>query len=285
MTNAISYETIDLAMLKQYETFDTVAEMDVKIYEYIEVLRNDEQPESVIEVLRFLGRSSLRITGVSFAKYQTIADSIGISKRTVIRAMNKLADFGMIERIPTVKKWIGKSRKKSVNIIVIQAECSEVLSTMSRKDDTTAEAEQVMQDKAETVESEKEPSSHNHTSNLRTRDGEEAGKRALKTSIPRAIYSVLEPFFGAKDLYEVYGILLRAKASIDRRITLEDNAESYTDEFFNVIRKYKLGEVRNFKGLLYSAWQKVTSVVSRQIADRNASSGNRAKLFAEVMSV
>src|SRR5699024_6165302 len=135
MTNKSSkettYETIDLAQLKQYETFETIADMDAKVYEYIEVLRNNEQPESVIEVLLFLGRSSLRVTGVSFAKYQTIADSVGKSYRTVVRAMNTLADYGMIERIPTVKKWIGKSRKKSVNIIVI----SSSLSSMSHKDD------------------------------------------------------------------------------------------------------------------------------------------------------
>lgn len=76
--------------IEQYRTFKTTAQMDTKVYEYIETLRADEVAKSVIEVLRFFGRSSLRVTGISFAKYQTIADSIGISKRTVIRAAKVL---------------------------------------------------------------------------------------------------------------------------------------------------------------------------------------------------
>src|SRR5699024_4561278 len=189
MTSA-NYETIDLTKLKQYETFDTIAEMDERIYKYIEVLRNVEQPESVIEVLLFLGRSSLRVTGVSFAKYQTIADSVGKSYRTVVRAMNTLADYGMIERIPTVKKWIGKSRKKSVNIIVI----SSSLSSMSHKDDTTAETEEVTQEKPDNGENVIEPFVHNHFNSSNTLleteklTADEVIKRSLRNEKPTAIY-------------------------------------------------------------------------------------------------
>ncbi|GAB3800214.1 helix-turn-helix domain-containing protein [Virgibacillus kimchii] len=73
--------------------------MDAKIYEYIDVLRQDEQPESVVEVLLYLGRSSLRIKGVSFAKNQTIADGIGMSVSTVKRVLKALREYGMIESI------------------------------------------------------------------------------------------------------------------------------------------------------------------------------------------
>jgi len=242
-----NYETIDLAKLKQYETFDTTADMDAKIYEYIEVLRNDEQPESVIEVLRFLGRSSLRITGVSFAKHQTIADSIGISRRTVIRAMNKLADYGMIERIPTVKKWIGRSRKKSVNIIVIQA----AIPSMSHKDDTTEEAEEVTQDKLDNAEKETEPSLHNHTSNnylLET-------AKAVKNAIPTPIYNVLSPFFNAKDLQRLTGVIFRAKTA---RVRVESHADAFTDVLTDIMRRYKGGSISSLDGYIYKAIRKLS---------------------------
>ncbi|WP_269409627.1 helix-turn-helix domain-containing protein [Lentibacillus daqui] len=152
-----NYEQITFANIEKYRSFETIAKMDEKIYEYIEVLRNDEQPESVIEVLRFLGRSSLRVIGVSFAKYQTIAESIGMSKRTVIRAVNKLAGYGMIERIPTVKKWtgFGKSRKKSVNIIVVN-------SSLSPEAVTANNVENDKQNKVEKSENAAEPVNYNH---------------------------------------------------------------------------------------------------------------------------
>ncbi|MFC4387761.1 helix-turn-helix domain-containing protein [Gracilibacillus marinus] len=113
------YHTINLSELQPLATFKTTADMDEVIYSYIDILRQHNEPESVIDTLLFLGRSSLRITGISFAKYQTIADNIGKSKRTIIRIMNVLEGYGIIEKLPTTKLWRGKSRKKSVNIIRI----------------------------------------------------------------------------------------------------------------------------------------------------------------------
>lgn len=115
------YLSTNFSDLKDYATFRDQSEMDDKIYEYISVLLTNEEPDSVIEVLRFFGRSSLRVTGVSFAKYDTIAQAIGYSKRTVIRAVKTLAEYGIIEAIPTTRKWLGRGRKKSVNVIRILA--------------------------------------------------------------------------------------------------------------------------------------------------------------------
>ena len=41
---------------------------------------------------------------VSFAKYDYIADQVKISCRTVIRAVNKLEEMGIIKRIPTLEQ-------------------------------------------------------------------------------------------------------------------------------------------------------------------------------------
>ena len=129
--------------------------------------------------------------------------------------------------------------------------------------------------------SENEPLSKQYNSNTRARDGID-GKRALRTAIPTPIYKAIEPFFDAKGMYDTYGILLRAKASVDRTITLEEYADDYIDEYYNVIRKYKLGEVRSLNGLLYSAWQRVTAEISRR---RTSAAGKGlASLFAEVLN-
>lgn len=155
-----NYEKITLHNIEKYRTFNTVPEMDETIYEYIEILRQDEQPESVIEVLRFLGRSSLRVTGVSFAKYQTIADKIGKSVSTVKRAVKALKDYGIIEAIPTVRKWkrLGKSRQKSVNIIVIQSS----IPSMIPQDETTGNDVQTATEQADKSESQSEPVNYKH---------------------------------------------------------------------------------------------------------------------------
>lgn len=117
--NDTIYLTINLKELQKYATFKKQSEMDDDIYRHIVKLRADEVPTSVIDVLLCLGRSSLRVLGVSFNRYETIAQSIGKSKSTVLRAVRALKEYGIIDVIPTLKKWgsYGHSRKRSVNVI------------------------------------------------------------------------------------------------------------------------------------------------------------------------
>src|SRR5699024_745087 len=81
------------------------------------------------------------------------------------------------------------------------------------------------------------------------------------------IYEAMQPFFSGKEMYDSYGILLRAKAAIDRSITLEEYGNRYVDAFYNVIRLYKAGKVRkSLRGLLYASWERLSAEISRQKA-------------------
>ncbi|MFC0525509.1 hypothetical protein ACFFGV_18145 [Pontibacillus salicampi] len=254
-----TYLTTDLSELAEYATFEQQLEMDEAIYAYIETLQMEEEPQSVIEVLRFLGRSSLRVLGVSFAKYQTIADSCDVSKSTVMRAIKRLDHYGMIERFPTVKKWFGKAKRKSVNIIRI----NRAMTTQGEHAEVEVET---TDDKDEQNEKQSEPIKHNHTIQEHKRDGESSiNPRALRQSIPSVIYEALSSFYDVHGLYEVYGTLLKAKASVNREITLEEHGEAYVDVFLNAVRKYKRGAIGKLNGYLYAAWQSVTSEVSRKL--------------------
>ncbi|GAE93807.1 hypothetical protein JCM21714_2914 [Gracilibacillus boraciitolerans JCM 21714] len=155
----MQYLTINLPELQSLATFKTTKEMDEVIYQYIDILRTNNEPTSVIDTLLFLGRSSLRITGVSFARYEKIGNVIGKSKRTVIRIMNVLAGYNMIEKLPTTKTWYGKSRKKSVNIIQI---LPEAIPQMSPQHVTTETTEEVTQDNGKTDETVSEPINYKH---------------------------------------------------------------------------------------------------------------------------
>lgn len=155
------YLTTDLIELKEYATFGRQSEMDENIYRHIERLRADEQPESVIEVLRFFGRSSLRILGVSFAKYATIADELNVSLSTVKRAVKALKEYDIIDVIPTLKKWgsYGNSRKKSVNIVRVL----HVQASLTPQDDTAVKADEATSDNDSTDNMQAEPILHNHS--------------------------------------------------------------------------------------------------------------------------
>src|SRR5699024_10583715 len=92
-------------------------------------------------------------------------------------------------------------------------------------------------------------------------------KRGLNNAIPSEIYNVLSPHFGGQELYDIYGILLRAKAAIDRSITLEVHADKFMTVFYNVKALYKAGKVRkSLRGLLYASWERLSAEISRQEA-------------------
>lgn len=245
------YETLSFNNLGKYSKFETVASMDEVIYEYIEVLRNDEQPESVIEVLRFFGRSSLRITGVSFAKYQTIIDSVGKSRSTVVRAINTLESYGMIERIPTVKNWLGrgKSRRKSVNIIAIQ-------SSMIHQDDTTTEDVQANEDKAEEVETGSQSLFFKHNYSSYVLESQRALETAgIRNNVPYVLYDTLSRFYAGKELRKFIGIVFRAKTS---KIRIEAHEDDFKTVILDVIRRYKDGSITNIEGYLYASIRKLS---------------------------
>lgn len=97
------------------------------------------------------------------------------------------------------------------------------------------------------------------------------GSDALKRAIPAPIYNALAPYYNADELYNAYGILLRAKASIDRNITLEDYAEEFIGGFKSVVYSFKRGRVGNLHGCLFVTWRQVATEIKRRMTLNNSS--------------
>lgn len=257
--------------LSEYAMFDSVKEMDEAIN--LHIRRNQyELNETDRDVLMMLSRYSVKYKGAAHLKIDTIAAAIGKSGRTVQRSLRKLERLGIIKREEFIRE---KSGGHGANIYVILP--VDVAADMSDREDTDKpndSGEEKADDQAETISL---LSDKNYTSletakpNKPTED--EIIKRGLKHAIPAPIYNALSPFFNGKDLYNTYGILLRAKAKISRFITLETYHERYIDAFYNVIRLYKAGKIRNLSGYLYVTWERLTAEISRQI---------KAELLAEL---
>ncbi|SFK12148.1 hypothetical protein SAMN04487936_107198 [Halobacillus dabanensis] len=246
----MDFLTIDLTKLSEYATFEKQTKMDEQIYEYIQVLRNDEAPESTIEVLLFFGRSSLRVLGVSFAKYQTIGEALNLSKSTVIRAINRLDNYGMIERLPTLKKWgIGGSRKKSVNVIRILS--------MKPQVETIEVTEEVNEGKGSGNEIIPEPSYTNHIQEHVLETGQTDEADFIKNAIPTPIFECLSPFYNARDLYTLTGIIFKAKAKVNRGLRLESHSEALKTVLMDVIRRVKEGKVNRMHSYLFASMKRL----------------------------
>ncbi|WP_338449610.1 helix-turn-helix domain-containing protein [Niallia oryzisoli] len=107
----LNYETI-----KHYQSFVTVEEMDKAVRGFLYKFKSSLS-DGAVKVLHFLWTYSVKVVGVSFAKYDTMAEAVGLSRRTVIRAVNTLEELGFIKKIPTARM----NGKQGVNLFVIQS--------------------------------------------------------------------------------------------------------------------------------------------------------------------
>ena len=254
----------NLHYLSDYSLFESVKEMDEAINNHIQ--RNQyEMNETDRTVLMTLSRYSVKYRGVAHLKVSTIAKIIGKSTITVRRALNKLASLHIIKKQTFMREKTGGN---GANIYIILP-FNDRPNTIDRE-----EPEKPTETSVKESEEIDEPinSIKHNTSNyiLDTENKNNAptdyAKKALKHAIPTPIYDALSPFFDGQGLYDAYGVLLRAKASIDRNIRLEEHAERYINAFYNVARLYKAGKVRkSFKGLLYATWERLSSEISRTV--------------------
>jgi len=124
----LNYETI-----KQYQSFATVEEMDQVVRGFLYKFKSSLS-DGAIKVLHFLWNYSVKVVGVSFAKYDTMAAAVELSRRTVIRAVKMLEELAFIKKIPTSRM----NGKQGVNLFVIQpfATIDSLLTQVSPQDVT-----------------------------------------------------------------------------------------------------------------------------------------------------
>lgn len=86
--------------LREFETFETVSELNEYIHNVLTQfdLKNTER-----ELLLLLGRYSVKFVGVSFLKLDSMAELLGVSKRTIQRALKALGELGIIKRVRTIR--------------------------------------------------------------------------------------------------------------------------------------------------------------------------------------
>lgn len=102
--------------LAQYTTFTSVEEMDQHVEKHIQAHYYDLTKSERAIVFK-LASHSLQHPGASHLKAKTIADSLGISTKTVYRAIKKLESLGIIKKVNYTR---GKGGKGANIYIILQ---------------------------------------------------------------------------------------------------------------------------------------------------------------------
>ncbi|AWM47508.1 helix-turn-helix domain-containing protein [Bacillus amyloliquefaciens] len=243
--------------LAEHQTFDSTAALNTAVYEHIK--RNTyDLNDTDRQALKKIARYAVKFSGAAHLKAETLADLIGKSVKTARRALNKLATLGIVKKIATTRKINGG---KGANIIVILPVDDQ--STMSNR----GQAERPTETTAAVPKTENEPSdsikrSKNQNNVL---DTAVIPAEALKGALPDEIFNAMSRYFDAEDIYKYYGILLRAKASVDRTIRLEEHAAPFVEAWHATILKAKTHEIRRFDDYLYAGFREAAWTVKARL--------------------
>ncbi|WP_432359175.1 hypothetical protein [Sporosarcina sp. UB5] len=89
--------------LKEYSRFTTIDEMDAAAEQHL-MTHWDELTKSDCQVLDVIRRYSVKY-GAAHLKHGTIEEAIGKSNVTVRRAIRKLVNLGIIEKVSETQNW------------------------------------------------------------------------------------------------------------------------------------------------------------------------------------
>lgn len=134
--------------LAQYTTFTSVEEMDQHVEKHIQE-HYYSLTKSERAIVFKLASHALQYPGASHLKAETIADSLGISTKTVYRAIKKLESLGIIKKVNYTRGKGGQG----ANIYVILPFRLNVPAEMSERQN----AENVDNDNVQEIKSENQP--------------------------------------------------------------------------------------------------------------------------------
>lgn len=241
----LTYETI-----KKYQSFQTIEEMDQAVRGFL-YKHKAELSKGTLAVLKLVWKHSVKVIGVSFAKYEYIAEQLKVSRRTVIRAINHLMERGILKKVPTVRS----NGKQGVNVLVIQSYVTLQESKMSPHAVTLDVTPNKTENKQSSLceKKDKDP-------RTTKRDPEpsltELDSSYLPEFIPQPFIEAATPFFQAADIFMLWKRVLHAY----RRLDLNRPIECYIDQIVYAFKQSvfakKLGRIHtSFEGYFYRTVQ------------------------------
>ncbi|MEC1426612.1 helix-turn-helix domain-containing protein [Bacillus sonorensis] len=234
--------------LAEHQTFDSTAELNASVYEHIK--RNTYELNDTDRLaLKTIARYAVKFTGAAHLKADTLANLIGKSVKTARRVVNKLASLSIIQKIATTRKINGGHGANIIVILPIDQSTMTTREDVEKPTETTDEASKTTNEPSHSINLSK-----NHVIDTVPAVG-------LKNALPSEVYSAMARYFEADEIYKYYGILLRAKASVDPTILLEEHSHPFVEAWHAAILKRKQRKIRRFDDYLYASFRQATWTV------------------------
>lgn len=245
-------------------TFNTIEELNETVRAHKEACA-DVLNKTQIAVLDLLHRYSAKYKGVSFLAKNKIAELIGKSRRTVIRACQALEQSGIIRQYEMKRK--SDMQQTSNAIVIMPVEIIE---------EKAVEQEFVTQDERELSHQEdKTFLKQNIKNNNTTR--EDAPEENYPSFIPSSFVNKVKPYFPKlDDVYQLWGKVRLGYIKSTTAQPLDTLNNVVEDIMTDAIAALKLNRISKgqsfeaFKGYVYGTARRTFDIVKRQEVNRIA---------------
>lgn len=243
--------------LHKYVSFNSINEMDSVVSK---ALREYDLKDSERAVLIKLSQYSCKYVGVSYLKNQTLADSLGYSKRTVQRALKRLAELGIISRYTQFKPV--KGGYGAFVCVINPISCHFVESPCTNNNEPTDSNTQESTVENETI------ILKSNSQDIKERN--ELGLTYLAGSgVPTEFIQACSPFYNTAK--EVKALWWRMELAQKRFApSLIDFTELAVSAFKQSIYKLKAKQIKgSFKGYLFGVASNMLSLAQRKLNSSN----------------
>lgn len=240
----LNYDTV-----QKHQSFQTIEEMDLAVRGFL-YKHKAELSEGTLAVLHIIWKHSVKVIGVSYARYDYLAEQANLHRRTVIRAVKKLEELGFIKKVPTARM----NGKQGVNLLIIQkGESIETLRNKKSPQDVTLP---VTPNKTENKQS-----SLCEKNNLKQYDKwsqepslEELDSTYLPGTIHEKFVQATKPFFKAVEIFKLWNTVVNTYTKLDLKWTLDHYIDIVIVDIKKAIFAKKMGRIHtSFGGYFYRA--------------------------------
>lgn len=234
-----------IAQVKEYQNFNSHHEMDAH-FEKFRKLHRFKITKTENEVLFTLKAHAVKVPGAVKIKLETLAKEVGTSLTSVKRGLAKGIELGIIKRFKTRKE---NGSKQGATVYQFQhfSQQDGPLELGRREN-----AENPRDSKDEAAKNEPEsliplsPSSSFKDTNITGEhtqenkvDKELYKKNGLLAKIPNALRGLSVFFDNSQDIYDMVGVIFRAKAKISRSIKIEEHEPAFRAKIASVYESWK----------------------------------------------
>ena len=286
-----------LEKLRSYQKFESYDEVSQSVEAF---LAENLVTETQLRTLRVIQNHAKVVPGVAMLKYETIAEYVGKTARTIRRAISALVEMGIIEKHARIRELSGGwganiyTIKNYVHSHVISNDQSNNQSqgSASTREETEPEGPKTESEYVEYEDYVKYDSFKRDTYNVpRESDSSQNGKEIQvredssldKSFVPSSVPAEFADFVGrylkdAVDVYNLYGRAIIAANKIGAPMVRDDLA---LEAFKQTLFRYKSRQLRgSFFGYYYKTYKTMHEHELAAEARREAAEGILSELYA-----